>query len=210
MKKLLNLVLVLMVSTFTLFACDSNNSTSSPKPNNTLSNETTENVSSKDNVKTLTLSKETTTQTNNSTEIKTVSMETFIIYDVNESNLNLKEAYKYTINKDLDIYSKINTISSEVMRTYFSGLPYEITFKEINSKSIAIINLIDNKEPSDENSWYQKFQGSTGANINFKRISENILQRQYSGTWIDGIEILYNGKTPDFEHIPEMSNIRYR
>ncbi|WP_238884675.1 hypothetical protein [Clostridium sp. YIM B02551] len=203
MKKLLNLALVLIVSTFTLFACTSKNVASSPKsttPDNTL-----ENVSQKEDVKTATSNAETNIQGNNSTEIKTVSMETFIIYDVNEDTMNLKENYKYTINKDLDIYSKVQTISSEVMHNYFNGLQYAVTFKEINNKIIVVINLIDDKMPTDENSWYQKFQGSTGANINLKRISDNILQRQYTGTWINGVEILYNGKTPEFEHVPEMS-----
>ncbi|MBL4932610.1 hypothetical protein [Clostridium paridis] len=207
MKKLLNLVLVLIVSTFTLFACTSKNATSSPKPNTVTPDSTIENVSQEEDIKSTTSNTETNTQANNSTEIKTISMETFIIYDVNADNMNLKENYKYTINKDLDIYSKVQTISSEVMHNYFNGLPYSVAFKEINNKSIVIINLIDDKIPTDENSWYQKFQGSTGANINFKRISENILQKQYSGKWVDGIEILYNGKTPEFEHVPEMSNI---
>jgi len=139
-----------------------------------------------------------------------VTLETFTIYNIDTNTMKPVSYYNYPVNKNAELYAKVDAIASEVVKSYFPGLLYGMSYKKVDGKTVAVFNMIDNKPHSVEDTWYQKMQGSTGAQISYKRITENLLQRNYTGTWIDGVEILYNGKTADFEHAPEISSIIYR
>lgn len=73
-----------------------------------------------------------------------------------------------------------------------------------------------NKKKSDMADYVQPnwaagyLQGSTGAEITSSSLINSFLQKNIKGTWIDGVQIFYNGKTCDFEHAPALKDIIYR
>ncbi|MEQ8156908.1 MAG: hypothetical protein ABRQ25_18885 [Clostridiaceae bacterium] len=139
-----------------------------------------------------------------------VTLETFTIYDIDSSTMKPVPSYNFPVNKNADFHAKVDAIASEVVKNYFPGLLYGMSYKKVDGKTLGVFNMIDTKPHTFEYTWYQKMQGSTGAQLSYKRIVENLLQRNYKGTWIDGVEILYNGSSAEFEHAPEISSVIYR
>ena len=92
----------------------------------------------------------------------------------------------------------------------FQGKP--IVLKEIvveEGKKIAYFNLQDkNKDISSPDNWYSSFQGSTGAQSTLNFIVDTLLQKEFKGDWIDGINLTYNGQYIEFDHI-SFENIVY-
>lgn len=112
-----------------------------------------------------------------------------------------------TIDKDKTLEHNVKKVIDGTMRNFFKGKKYEVSFKQLNGKSIVVLNLIDEKESK---SWYNTFQGSTGGYVNSNMIIENTLQRDYKGKWIDGLQVLYNGNKAEFQHAPDLENILYK
>ena len=92
----------------------------------------------------------------------------------------------------------------------FQGKP--IVLKEIvveEGKKIAYFNLQDkNKDISSTDNWYSSFQGSTGAQLTLNSIVDTLLQKEFKGDWIDGINLTYNRQYIEFDHI-SFENVHY-
>lgn len=100
----------------------------------------------------------------------------------------------HNINKDDTLENKINALLLSLKKDYFKDDKANIQLESIND-GIVTINLID------ENSWRTHFQGSTGGYINQKTIVETLLQRDYDGDWIKGVDVLIDGKKQEvFDH----------
>ncbi|OON97924.1 MAG: hypothetical protein ATN36_02140 [Epulopiscium sp. Nele67-Bin005] len=109
-----------------------------------------------------------------------------------------------------NIEESLNNIGSILSTEEFYDLPIEVVGVGIvDGKKIANINLKEdyNSDMSWENSF---FQGSTGGQITVALIEENFLQRNYSGEWIDGIIVTYEGERPSQDHVPEFGETIYR
>lgn len=110
----------------------------------------------------------------------------------NDKRIVLKDIHN--IDKDDTLENKINALLSSLKKDYFKDEKANIQLESIND-GIATINLVD------ENSWRQHFQGSTGGYINQKTIVETLLQRDYDGEWIKGVNVLIDGKKQEvFDH----------
>lgn len=107
----------------------------------------------------------------------------------------------------LGVAENIREILSTISSQYFDGAAIELsTIDTINSKKIAVINLIDNGDY-----WYQSMQGSTGGQMTAYNLIENVLQRQYPGYWVDGVRFTLNGQSiANSEHCPDLSKTTYR
>lgn len=100
----------------------------------------------------------------------------------------------HNIDKDDTLENKINDLLLSLKKDYFKDEKANMQLKSIND-GIATINLVD------ENAWRQQFQGSTGGYINQKTIVETLLQRDYDGEWIKGVDVLIDGKKQEvFDH----------
>lgn len=153
-------------------------------------------------------------------EVKSTTEEIYPIYTANIDTYKIEiKSYSY-IKKDEVLLNKITSLCKILSENLFNNLPIEVlNIEERNGKSIAVINLKESEENQGINdysklkgyAWATKyFQGSTGGTITSKTLIETILQRAYTGEWIDGVKFLYNNKDIDFEHVPDLADINYR
>jgi len=95
------------------------------------------------------------------------------------------------VDKTLSIKEKMQLIANNVSRSYF-GLPIEVEkIEERDGKKFAIINLVEYTE-NEWDEWSTKFQGSLQEMFTMSTLERNFIQTQYSGEWVDGIEIQQN------------------
>lgn len=133
------------------------------------------------------------------------------------AEINLGEV---EISENESLESKLSKIASILSEKAFNNLPISLTeIKEIDGKKIAVFNLeeIGNNsgdiQLSDYEgiSWYNNFfAGSTGGDITQYTLIRNLLQSDYTGEWIDGIEFTYKGSKIEFDHVPELGEVTYR
>ena len=117
-----------------------------------------------------------------------------------------------TVKTDEPLLNKMNYLGAEIGVKFFGGLTMEAKeIKTVNGKKVLIVNLIEGSGAVGEKSWvYDYFQGSTGGNVSTVALTETFLQKEYSGTWIDGVQFLLDGEKIDFEHVEGLSEIIYK
>lgn len=146
--------------------------------------------------------------------------EIFSIYTI-DVNTDEKVILKnIELEKKLSVEEKLVELANEVSNDLFNSLPLElIEIKDIEEKSIAVFNFEEvgkNAEKAtlfqdyEGDSWFQCFQGSAGGRVTEYTLIETLLQRNYEGEWIDGINFTYKGGSVEFEHMPKLSEIVYR
>ena len=146
--------------------------------------------------------------------------EIFSIYTI-DVNTDEKVILKnIELEKKLSVEEKLVELANEVSNDLFNSLPLElIEIKDIEEKSIAVFNFEEvgkNAEKAtlfqdyEGDSWFQCFQGSAGGRVTEYTLLETLLQRNYEGEWIDGINFTYKGGSVEFEHTPKLSEIVYR
>ena len=131
----------------------------------------------------------------------------------------LIDAFIY-IPKEATIKKKLEALAKVLSEVYFDNLPIQIVkIKEIDNKKIAIVNLKEsavNQGVTDYTKLVGKtwttlyMQGSTGGTVTSTRLIETMLQKDYIGEWVDGVQFLYNGGTCYYEHAPSLKDINYR
>ncbi|MDD7794477.1 hypothetical protein [Clostridium sp. 'White wine YQ'] len=198
MKKGLNIIALLVVTSLFLVACNNKKDDASKTDNKQV--EASQNNDSENNTSDKTTD-ESQPADNQSEEIK--------IKDANINQENKKDETNATVKKEASLDDKVKAVTKGVMDKWFNGKSYEVSTKKENNKVIAIINLKETKSVQDESSWYQQFQGDQQALINAKRIVNNILQKGYSGEWVQGVKVLYNGEECQFEHAPQLTETNY-
>ena len=100
-------------------------------------------------------------------------------------------------------------LSKTVSEKKFDKLPIEVkSIDTVNGKKVATINLAY----SGTKQWVPKFQGSTGGAVTSNTLIENFLQsnNKSKGEWIDGVKFLYNNETIEYDHVSDLSTIKYR
>ncbi|MCM1991143.1 hypothetical protein [Oceanirhabdus seepicola] len=113
------------------------------------------------------------------------------------------------VDKNLSIKEKMQLIADNVSKSYF-GLPIEVEkIEDRNGKKIAIINLVEHTE-DEWDEWSRKFQGTLGEQFSMSTLERNFIQEQYSGEWVDGIEIQQNHGIRKSGHLGDFNWIVYR
>ncbi len=150
------------------------------------------------------------------TQVKT---EVFKLYskDANEG----QEIYlgEVEINKNDSLKNKLTILANTLSEKAFSGLPITLTeIKEVNGKKIAVFDLNEIGNNAGDTpianykgvNWYNNyFAGSTGGDITQYTLINNLLQKNYSGNWIDGVKFTYKGKKIEFDHVPELGETNF-
>ena len=136
--------------------------------------------------------------------------EKLIIYTSNIETGASENHSVVSVLKLLPINKKMSHLALKLSNENFQGKP--IVLKEIvieEGKKIAYFDLQDkNKDISSPDNWYSSFQGSTGAQSTLNSIVDTLLQKEFKGDWIDGINLTYNGQYIEFDHI-SFENIVY-
>lgn len=138
--------------------------------------------------------------------------------DVNtEEQVILK---KIEVDKNISVEEKLKTLANELSQNAFDNLPIDfVEIKEVDGKKIAHFNLDEldvnsgEKTPNEYEgiNWVNNyFAGSAGGSITEYTLITTLLQKEYSGEWIDGLEFTYKGEKIEFDHIPELSEVIYR
>ena len=152
-----------------------------------------------------------------------VKIDSFNIYTANidsyKKEIKLNEKVARTLEEDQRM-NQLKSIANSLSTNCFSGLPIEVIgIENINGKDIAIINLkeskenegiVDSQKAKGETWQWQYMQGSAGGIITTISLEETILQREYTGKWIDGVEFLYNNNKIIQQHAVKLENIIYR
>ena len=157
----------------------------------------------------------------NNTEVEEtqVKTEVFKLYskDANEG----QEIYlgEVEINKNDSLKNKLTILANTLSEKAFSGLPITLTeIKEVNGKKIAVFDLNEIGNNAGDTpianykgvNWYNNyFAGSTGGDITQYTLINNLLQKNYSGDWIDGVKFTYKGKKIEFDHVPALGETNF-
>lgn len=210
MARKLILSIALMLS-LTMVSCGTNKNVSTDQ-NKTETNSSVQDETKKDSTSSQnTEVKDTEKNTDNKkteTETKNNTVK-FSIYNVDENSLEPNEIKTISINENDSLKDKVTQLAKNVSETNFNGLPMEVkSIETIDGKKVATINLVD----SGNNSWVQRFQGSTGGQVTANTLIENFLQSNNKSKteWIDGVKFLYNNETIEYDHVADLSNIQYR
>ena len=106
--------------------------------------------------------------------------------------------------EDFTVIDKLKMISSLLMQQKFKhGIITLKKVKQQNGKRIAIIELKEKKIKKIASWKGLYFQGSSGGYATTYILRNTILQPDYTGKWIDGVEFWYEGKpiSNDWDHI---------
>lgn len=154
--------------------------------------------------------KEVNHETNENT-----SVETTVEYPVYSSDIDTLEKEVIgtaKVDQPMSLLERLNELGKALSEVNFEGLPIVVEeIKDIKGKQIAIINL--KEDASKEVGWMSTyFQGSTGGMMTATSLIETFLQKDLNSDqeWIDGIQILYEGKVTETDHMPELGKIIYR
>ena len=185
----------------------------STKPNDTTNSSDTTNSNSS-NTPTVEQNKDSnsSSKTENNTAAKEdakVNKIKLSIYTIDENTLDPNESSTIEVNESLSLEDKLKELSKAVSEKKFDKLPIEVkSIDTVNGKKVATINLAD----SGTNKWVPKFQGSTGGSVTSNTLIENFLQsnNKSRGEWIDGVKFLYNNETIEYDHVADLSTIKYR
>jgi len=204
MTKKLILATVLMLSIL-MVSC-------STKPNDTTNSSDTTNSNSS-NTPTVVQNKDSNssskTENNTSKDDTKVNKIKLSIYTIDENSLEPNESSTIEVNESLSLEDKLKELSKAVSEKKFDKLSIEVkSIDTVNGKKVATINLAD----SGTNKWVPKFQGSTGGSVTANTLIENFLQsnNKSKGEWIDGVKFLYNNEKIEYEHVSDLSTIKYR
>lgn len=153
----------------------------------------------------------TLTSENNSLllEMESLIKKEYTIYTRDVDSWEIVEIEKVKIDKNLSLLDRLKELAKSLSDSQFNGFSIEVQeIKEINGEQIAVINLKD-KDGAKETWETNYFQGSTGGQITSTAIEETFLQRDIEEKWVDGIQVLYNGKKHMTDHMT-LGNIIYR
>lgn len=209
MARKLILSIVLMLS-LTMVSCGTNKNVSTEQNNTETTSSVQDETKNESTSSQPTEVKDTEKETDNNKKAENkINTVKFSIYNVDENSLEPNEIKSISINENDSLNDKVKQLAKSVSETNFNGLPIEVkSIDTVNGKKVATINLVD----SGNNSWVQRFQGSTGGQVTANTLIENFLQtnNKSNSEWIDGVKFLYNGETIEYDHVSDLSNIQYR
>ena len=124
------------------------------------------------------------------------------------------------VNEDLSLEEKIEKLSKELSEKVFDNLPIEfVKINDIEGKKIALFNL-DELGNNAKDITFDKYEGinwinnyfagSAGGSVTEYTLITTLLQKNYTGEWIDGIEFTYKNSKIEFDHVPALGEITYR
>lgn len=216
-KNIIKILSVFLITVMVFTGCSNGTSPEVLELQTTLDKEVAKNKELEDQIQILTTEVETLKQENKELidEIREADDIMLKLYTANVDTLAKEEIGKIAVTVDSegniqDLPEVLDILANELSKQVFEGLTIDIEdIKIVDGKKVAVINL---KEDSNLSvGWEANFlQGSTGAAITNITLKETFLQKEYTGEWLDGIQIFYEGQSPEFDHMPNLGEIIYR
>lgn len=158
-----------------------------------------------------------TNNVNNEEIVKSIEM---LLYSKDVNTDEQVVLGKIELNEDMTLEEKLEKLANELSAKEFDNLPIEfVKINNIGGKKIALFNLneVGNNagdvtfDKYEGTSWVNNyFAGSAGGSITEYALITTLLQKNYTGEWIDGIEFTYKNSKVEFDHVPGISEISYR
>ena len=124
------------------------------------------------------------------------------------------------LDESLSLEEKIENLSKELSENVFESLPIEfVKINDIEGKKIALFNLNElgnnatdiTYDKYEGVNWINNyFSGSAGGSVTEYALITTLLQKDYTGEWIDGVEFTYKNSKIGFDHVPDLGEISYR
>jgi len=144
-------------------------------------------------------------------------MDEFALFTTTEVFDSVSESFKLIptverlvyIPKNQNLEKKINALLDSVSKCNFNNLKIETMNLEENPEGLKFLKVNLKENPGfispdslgNYRSWYDFFQGSMGGEQTTIILIESILQREFSGDWIDELEFYYQSeKIGDLDH----------
>jgi hypothetical protein len=141
----------------------------------------------------------------------------FALFTTTEIFDSLSESYKLipsverliTIPKNQSLERKVGDLLDSISKNNFHNLKIELLSitETTEGKKSLLVNLKENPgfiipdSLGNYHSWYEFFQGSMGGEQTTIILIESILQREFTGDWIDEVEFKYqNEKIGEWDH----------
>jgi len=141
----------------------------------------------------------------------------FALFTTKEVFDSLSESYKLipsverliTIQKNQSLEKKVGDLLDSISKNSFHNLKIELVSinETAEGKKSLKVNLKENPDfiiPDSlgrYHSWYEFFQGSMGGEQTTIILIESILQREFTGDWIDEVEFNYQSeKIGEWDH----------
>ena len=121
------------------------------------------------------------------------------VYDC-DVHYNTYVGFCVVVPEDLPLLQKVRFLADRLSTYRFRSLPIEVLeIENRKGKHIAVIDL----QEDDRSIWSTYyFQGSTGGHMTQTILTKTLLQPDYRGEWIDGVEFYYEGKPmEEWDHI---------
>lgn len=162
----------------------------------------------------------------------------FTVYGADPYTMSATTDFSVAIPEGLELAERLQILTNALSRRRFGNLPIEvIRIEERDGRTIALVNLRETdwnrdifaeysqlwktgrrKEAGsvyhmkDRTSWRTLyFQGSCGGGCTTIMLVQTVLQRDYGGIWLDGVEFYYEGEpiSDEWDHI-SLSGTTYR
>lgn len=141
----------------------------------------------------------------------------FALFTTTEIFDSLSESYKLipsverliTMPKNQSLEKKVSDLLDSISKNNFHNLKIELLSitESTEGKKSLIVNLKEDPgfiipdSLGRYHSWYEFFQGSMGGEQTTIILVESILQREYTGNWIDEVEFNYQSeKIGEWDH----------
>lgn len=206
-KLILATVIMLSLAMVSCTTKPSNTAANSSNSNNaaTVEQNNNDNSSSKTDSNKADNNKTDNNQTSGDAKVNKIKIS---IYDIDENSLEPNESSSFEVNENLSLNDKLKQLAKVLSEKKFDNLSIEVkSIDTVNGKKVATINLAD----ANNKKWVPKFQGSTGGAVTANTLIENFLQsnNKSKGEWIDGVKFLYNNEAIEYEHVADLSSVKY-
>lgn len=124
------------------------------------------------------------------------------VYGPDSRAEQITKQFYLKISPDLPLKDKLSALCSALSRFHFNGNPVHLReIRTVDDRKVAIVNLQDND--ATQRNWRSSyFQGSTGARVTEHTLVKTLTRPDYTGSWVDGVKFLHDGKTiPPLDHI---------
>lgn len=112
---------------------------------------------------------------------------------------------KINIDDALPLEGKLSALAETLSVEAFEGTPIEVgQIKEEDGKKVVSVDL------KGKEAWNKFFQGTTGGALTQTALIDTFLQREFKGEWIDGVTFTLDGEQINSDHVPGLSDTRFR